>query len=230
MIPILLLMITDFPPLEQPFQTFDDFIPFEQTYEEFIGEDLIGSSEYSGFVCEKDPCHEPETLEPDWTILLKRYAKAGTTVIDYGARRGGRTLALAELVGIDGKVISFEHNPEYFRGLFWNLVKRHIHHATIFCPREAVYIDDYSFPNVSLMIIDAMGKEDIILKKAWKTIHDHRPTMILNILGGISVERSDRYLRKEFERRIDDIRKMGYSTQKITDTWFLALPLDEPRR
>lgn len=217
-------MMSDFPPLAQEFEPIKEYRILKETYETFIGEDLIGSKDWSDFLLREDPQIPPEILDPNWEGLLLRLIKEGSTVIDYGARAGGRSLLFSQAVGIEGQVIAFEPNCEYFRALFWNLVHARIRQAKIYCPKEIEPIDTYKLENVSLIIIDAMGKEDMVLAKAVHTIHKNKPALILNILGGIPLERGDRFIHREFERRIAEIQKLGYTTQKINDRWYLALP------
>lgn len=222
--PALLFLTADFPPLLQEFPPLTEFQVLEETYDTFVGESLIGSKEWSQFLLEEDPRIDPEVLEPNWGNLLTRFVKKGTTVIDYGAKAGGRTLLFSEAVGTEGKVIAFESHPEYYRALFWNLLREKVTQTKIFCPQKIEKIEDFQLENVSLMVIDAMGKEDVVLQKSIHLINQNKPTLILNILGGIPLERGDRFIHKEFERRIAEIQKLGYTTQKIRDTWYLALP------
>ena len=56
-----------------------------------------------------DPNYEPQE-----TQLLKKIIKKNSTVIDIGANIGYFTLLLAKLVGPDGKVFSFEPDPNNF--------------------------------------------------------------------------------------------------------------------
>ena len=78
--------------------------------------------------------------------------------------------------------------------------------------------------DVSLIRIDANGRENLILKGAEKTIQRCKPVLILNMLGGIAIERGDRFIKQEMDRRISDIRKMGYNLQRIEGSWYLGLP------
>lgn len=222
--PALFFLTADFPSMPQDFPPLTQFQILEETYETFIGESLVGSYQLNEFLLEEDPQIDPEILEPNWSNLLTRFVKKGTTVIDYGAKAGGRTLLFSEAIGTDGMVIAFESNPEYYRALFWNLVHAKVKQAKIFCFKNIEKIEDPQFENVSLMVIDGMGKEDVVLQKFIHMINKNKPVLILNILGGIPLERGDRFIYKEYERRIAEIHKLGYTTQKISNTWYLALP------
>lgn len=224
MICAVFFLLADLPPLEPDFKELEEFIVLEETYDQFVGEHLIGSKEWIPFVLNKNPRNKPERVEHDFQILFERYAKAGSTVLDYGAGCGGSTLLLSRFVGVDGKVLAFEPNQERFRALFWNLLNSNVQQANIFYPEKEKDLDDYEFENLSLIRIDAGGREDLILEGAEKTIRQYKPVLLLNILGGVSLERSDRFLKREFDRRMEMIRKLGYTSQRINDTWYLALP------
>ncbi|MFH1500708.1 MAG: FkbM family methyltransferase [archaeon] len=59
--------------------------------------------------------------EPRHVDLLKRTIKSGDYVLDVGAHIGYYTLLLAKLVGKNGKVFSFEPDPENFKVLQKNV-------------------------------------------------------------------------------------------------------------
>ncbi|NGX46948.1 MAG: hypothetical protein K1000chlam3_00315 [Chlamydiae bacterium] len=218
-----LLLSALLPTLDSEFEEWEEFQTIEETYEEFIGESLIGSKEWAEYLQELDPHIDPEPIDPNWNILFERYIKKKSVVIDYGAKSGGQTLAFAHLVGGDGKVLAFEPKPELFRGLFWNLVRNNVQNARIVCPEAEEQIDLLELENVSLIRIDANGRENLILKGAEKTIQRCKPVLMLNMLGGIAIERSDRFIKQEMDRRVSEIRKMGYNLQRIGDSWYLGL-------
>ena len=53
--------------------------------------------------------------EPDQTEIVKKYVHEGDIVIDVGAHVGYYTLLMAQLVGKNGKVYSFEPDPVNFQ-------------------------------------------------------------------------------------------------------------------
>lgn len=226
MLGMLLFLSAQLPPIEEDFEEWKEFEVVEETYENFVGESLIGSKEWTEYLEEMDPHFDAESIDSDWHILYERYIKKGSVAIDFGAGCGGRVLAFAPLVGGDGAIVAFESEPKLFRGLFWNLIRGKIQNAKIYCCIEDDRIDLLELENVSLLRIDAQGKEDCILKGAAKTIRRCKPVLMINLLGGIVIERSDRFIKEEFDRRMGEIQKMGYKTQRIHDSWYLALPAE----
>lgn len=156
---------------------------------------------------------------------LKEYVKKGGTAIDYGAGNGVWTVALADLVGHEGKVIAFESHPELFKEMFWNLVLNHVQNAKVFSNKTS--LDALNLDNVALIRINARGHEDDFLKGASKTIQNQKPILIINMLGGIPLEWADRYIREEYDSRIDQIHQMGYTTRQIESGDYLALPKEK---
>lgn len=178
----------------------------------------------------QDPYHpEPlsEELDQDYQILFERYVKKGMTVVEYGTGNGSEVLALANLVGEEGKVIAFESRPELFRQMYWLLVNNRVKNVTLYftvlTEKEKTF-DSFEFENISVMRINAQGREDIFLKGAKKAISENKPVLFLNMLGGIPIEVADRFVRQEFHIRLGQIHKMGYLTQRIKGSEYLALP------
>nr|BAL53465.1 methyltransferase, FkbM family [uncultured Chloroflexota bacterium] len=62
---------------------------------------------------------------PDLSLCIKRLVKPGMQVIDVGANAGAYSLLMAKHVGKDGKVVSFEPNPEVFQRLKGNVSLNH---------------------------------------------------------------------------------------------------------
>lgn len=153
---------------------------------------------------------------------LDQYVKKGGTAIDYGAGNGVWTVVLSDLVGRDGKVVAFESHPQLFKEMFWNLVLNHIQNAQLFCAEKS--LDALKLENVSVIRINADGREDDFFKGASKTIQNQKPILIVKMLGGIPLEWADRFVREEYDNRIDQIHRMGYTTQQIASGDYLALP------
>jgi len=62
-----------------------------------------------------------EQYEPEVAAAIRRYTRAGTTVLDIGANIGAHTLLFARLVGSGGRVIAFEPTDYAFEKLRRNL-------------------------------------------------------------------------------------------------------------
>lgn len=218
----LLFLFVDLPPVYQEFEEVQFFSELEENYDRFVGESLLGSIELTDYLFENNLPFRPEPIPLDFQLVLQKYAKPSSTIIDYGAGNGVRTLFLARLVGPDGHVLSFEKNRERFRSLFWNLRNKNLQFARIFCPQKGDFIDQYDVENVSLMILDAKGQELNILRGARETIHRWKPTLLLNLFDGVSLERGEHYLVKEFNRRRQELSKLGYTMERFQDNWYLA--------
>lgn len=164
--------------------------------------------------------HEDEKLQvcPE----LKQYIKKGCTAIDYGAGNGVWTVALADLVGCEGKVVAFESHPQLFKEMFWNVALNHIQNAQLFCDDKT--LDALNLENVAVIRINADGREDTFLAGASETIKTHKPILIIKMLGGIPLEWADRFVRQEYDKQMDQIHRMGYTTRQIASGDYLALP------
>jgi predicted O-methyltransferase YrrM len=159
--------------------------------------------------------------------LYEEYVKEGSCVIDFGAKNGMRTLVLSQLVGERGKVIAFESRPQLFKEMYWNMLAARVSNVELYCVpfwEKEQQLDAFYFENVSLLRIDASGREDIFLKGAIGTILKCRPVLIVNLLGGIPVEKVDYYVEQELTRRLETLHKMGYTTERLEKSLYLALP------
>jgi len=159
---------------------------------------------------------------------VEKYLKKGGTAIDYGAGNGLWTVAMSEWVGPQGKVIAFEDKQDLFKEMFWNLILNHIQNAQMFCTtleEKEKTLDNMGLDNVSLIRINAEGREDLFLKGAAKTIQEQKPVLIINMLGGIPPVWFDRYIKESYEQRFKLIHAMGYRTEKMESGEYLALPL-----
>lgn len=211
-----------FPALFSQFEEWDEFSEEYTTFDTYVGESLVGSTERAAFLLEKDPHIPPNDLANEWKMLFSKYVKAGDTVLDYGARVGEFAIPLSKLVGSDGSVVAIESDLPLFRGLFWNLVRGHRKNVKIFSLGLNQPIDDLELPKISLMRIDANGREDLFLRGAEETLKRFKPTLLIRILGEIDVERADRYIQEEYERRLEGIHELGYDTQQLFGSWYLG--------
>ncbi len=148
----------------------------------------------------------------DTTILpvCLEHINPGDTVIDAGAWIGGHTMAYAEKVGENGRVVAMEPNPDAFRCLeqntsqFPNVIRIPMAVGDKFGPvslsvkrgwADSAYVvapygsdigavmatlDDYTF-EPNFIKIDVEGCELKVLKGAEKTIEKFRPRMVIEI-------------------------------------------------
>ncbi len=212
-----------FPALFSQFEEWDEFLDESPTFDSYIGESLVGSKERATFLLERDPHIPASELANEWKMLLSKHVKVGDTVLDYGARAGDFAIPISKMVGNDGEVVAIESDLPLFRGLFWNLVRAHRKNVKIFSMGLNQPIDDLDLSKVSLMRIDANGREDLFLRGAELTLKKFKPTLLIRILGEINVERADRYIQEEYERRLEEIHELGYDTQQLFGSWYLAV-------
>jgi FkbM family methyltransferase len=64
--------------------------------------------------------------------FMKSYLKPGMTFVDVGANIGSHTVHGARLVATEGRVFSFEADPETFKLLAWNVRLNGVDNATLF--------------------------------------------------------------------------------------------------
>lgn len=211
-----------FSALISQFEEWDEFSQDATTFDSYVGESLVGSTERAAFLLERDPHIPASDLANEWKMLLSKHVKAGDTVLDYGARVGDFAIPLSKLVGNDGNVVAIESDLPLFRGLFWNLVRAHRKNVKIFSMGLNQPIDDLDLPKISLMRIDAKGREDLFLRGAEETLERFKPTLLIRILGEINVEKADRYIQEEYERRLEGIHELGYDTQQLFGSWYLG--------
>ncbi len=76
-----------------------------------------GASEYEA----SDELVFTEGYEREQTTLFKKVVKEGMTVVDIGANIGYYTLIASKIVGVSGKVMSFEPEPSNLRLLLQNI-------------------------------------------------------------------------------------------------------------
>lgn len=180
---------------------------------------LIKTDQGHFFIRPEETLDYPTHIYP----LLERYLKRGGTIVDYGAGNGIWTVALADLVGHEGKVVAFEPHPKDFVEMFWNLVVNHIQNAELYCEKECS-LDALELEKVALIRINADGKEDDFLIGASRTIEKCKPVLIVKMLGGIPYGWADRFVMNEYNRRLKQIEKLGYTTRQISSGEYLALP------
>jgi len=235
---LLTLVLADFPPLEidthPPLTEEELFLDIEEEIKRevfphpFSDEAIIAEQENRkellAFVQEVSAFSYDASItyiDPKIQEIFDCYIEPGTTVLDFGAKRGASTLACASLAG---KVIAIEKNREQFRQLFWNVAHHKIKNTQLYCSYFEGGLDSLELDKVSLILIDGNGQEDIILRGLRKIIHKWKPTLLITIAGGLPFEYADRYVRQEYQMRLDKIKELGYSTQLITSGKYLAIP------
>ncbi len=224
----------------------EDFREFQETYHEFYNDHLIAPQENRedllNFVhafSEKNytivqtlglRLYQPkgQKIRALFDPFFERYIKEGSTVVDYGAGNGLNALLFSQLAGFQGKLIAIEPTRCFFKELFWNMTLNQIQNAQLYCMtlNESEHtLDSLNLKDVSFIRINANGQEGEILNGAKKTIRKCRPALLIKMLGGIPIERADRYIKQEFRLRMEEIHNMGYTTTRINESEYLALPI-----
>lgn len=198
-----------------------------------------GIAVIDGDECISKWVEETGRLDHDLSLVprIVKYIKPGDTAIDIGAFIGDHTIAYANKVGNDGKVIAFEPNPEAFECLEHNLSK----FSNVELRKEAlsdksgkvsitkvptnagmtyvdkkkgkikcITLDSLNLEKVDFIKIDAEGFEHNILKGAEQTIRKYKPTMVIEIVND--------YLLKNGTSNNDVyiwLMEMGYRYQNI---------------
>ena len=197
----------------------------EEYMEEFQEEqyECIETAQFRLLLRQGEPYREDEEIK----ILLKRHIREGSTYVEYGARNGAYALEALPFLGLSGGLVFLESDPERFRELFWNLRINHVSNAALYCfslDTGEKKLDDLNLSDVSLIRIEANGREDVILRGAEKTIQANRPVLILNMMGGIPLGFTDRFVKQEYEDRIEYLSQLGYNTHCIRKNLYLAVP------
>jgi hypothetical protein len=208
-----------FHPAYSEFEEYREFPEYVEQFDTFLGESLIGSKEWKPYLLEKDPQLPAEKVDEKAKQVFARYARRGSAVIDYISKYGGDALELSKQVGAEGKVFALAKEPEKLRALFWNLLRAHVHNAKVYHASEP--IENWNGETISMIRIDAHGREDQILNSAGAIIKRCRPVLLINMLGGLSMESTDPYLKHELDRRLEEIEGWGYTQQTLEGSWVL---------
>ncbi len=87
-----------------------------------------------------------------------------------------------------------------------------------------ITLDSLLLSNVSLLKIDVEGSENIVLDGARRTIQQNRPVIIIEICGGIPLEKADSATKLKIAATKTKLKKMGYTVSRIDSENYLAIP------
>jgi FkbM family methyltransferase len=71
------------------------------------------------------------TYEPELRVLMRQYLHQGMVAVDVGANVGWHTLLMAQLVGLNGRILAVEANPSVGERLDEHLKANHFSNVTI---------------------------------------------------------------------------------------------------
>jgi FkbM family methyltransferase len=89
---------------------------------------------------------------------------------------------------------------------------------------RSVTIDSLDLPNVGLMKIDVEGHEMACIRGALKTIGRDRPTLIVEICGGNTLEQASPAVVETIRARIREICDLGYTMNRVSPHDYLFHP------
>jgi FkbM family methyltransferase len=89
---------------------------------------------------------------------------------------------------------------------------------------QSVTIDSLELPNIGLMKIDVEGHEMSCIHGAVKTIRRNRPTLIVEICGGNTLETASPEVADTIRARIREICGLGYSMTQVSPHDYLFHP------
>lgn len=217
-------VFVEFPPWEE-------FEPYEECFgtagTNCSGSQMIAEQENRQWlVAQVEPELQVEYQgSPTVERLLKQLIIPGTSVVDYGM---GIAASLSECVGGEGMVHSVEKDFTAFHERYWQLARLGVANVLLYCAsckKDDRLLDARAFGDVSVVCIDAQGKENGILTEAAALIAEQRPALLINMVGGIALEEGDKYVKKELRRRLDAIETQGYHVRRVEGALYLALPL-----
>lgn len=89
---------------------------------------------------------------------------------------------------------------------------------------ESVTIDSLRLPNIGLMKIDVEGHEMSCIRGAVETIRRDRPTLIVEICGGNSLDTAPPAMVATIRSRIAEICDLGYTMTQVSSHDYLFHP------
>jgi len=219
-------ILSDFPEWDGEFDKYEESFgdPIDREDEIYFPE-IIAEQENRAALLDYVENHEVETpYIPDFEIeeLLAPLIDQESTVVDYGM---GLAYFLSKQAG---KVYAFERDPQVFSERYWQLTRDRAQNVLLYCTilqEMDRTLDEYEIRDVSLICVHCGGREDLFLKGANFTIEKYKPALLIHLIGGLTFEQGDRFVKEEFDRRIEEIAKKGYSVRRIRGDLYLALPL-----
>ena len=89
---------------------------------------------------------------------------------------------------------------------------------------QSVTIDSLELPNIGLMKIDVEGHEMSCIRGAVNTIRRDRPTLIVEICGGNTLQTAPPEVAAMIRERIREISDLGYSMKQVSPHDYLFHP------
>jgi FkbM family methyltransferase len=204
----------------------------------------------------KDVLKKNQIWEPLINQLIKKYVKAGSSVIDAGAHIGIHTLTLSKATGSEGSVYAFEPQMKLFTELAMNLRVNRCNNVIAYraalgnlsgkvrmqnSPKghegateigsggdqaSMITIDELELADVSLLKIDVEYFENKVLEGALKTIEKSRPVILLEILKVHGTDSFDTTSSRVLTT-LSLIEKMDYVLMNIERNDYIALPAEK---
>ena len=173
-------------------------------------------------------CHDPKV-----EVFAKTYLKPGDWVVDGGCNIGDHTIAYCEAVGLEGKVLAFDPNPEVlaccaincraascfgvalwsdFGMLQFNIVDGNVGSSHVWehgqtkvmaCPLDALKLQ-----RLNLLKLDIEGSEYEALAGAIETIKRCKPIIFIEVNPGCLGR-----LRSNYQSILELIVPTGYKTE-----------------
>ena len=85
-------------------------------------------------------------------------------------------------------------------------------------------LDSFAYNNVSFIKIDVEGHENQVLKGAINTIKNSKPIMIIEILGGVTIDAASPSQLKYINDTKDFIKSLNYTVKLIANSDYLCTP------
>jgi FkbM family methyltransferase len=168
--------------------------------------------------------------------LILKHIYRGDTVLDIGANIGSHTIAYADKVGVRGRVIAFEPNPDAFECLQYNmkdyrnvelrneaaglsgkvvLIKHPENIGMTYVENsdkgfKTVSIDSLNLDKCNFIKIDVEGFELNVLKGAEQTLKRFKPALLIEI-NTFALARNNVTNQDVF----DYLTELGYSYRNI---------------
>lgn len=170
------------------------------------------------------PVHQGNELSCYVDTLLRSLLQKGDSAVDLGMGIGA---CIAEKIGKKGRVYVYESNPDSFRRSYWEL-------SNLLATQAYLYFLDHEADGtlvikpeekIKLVSISAGGREKQAFESLKDLIKRDRPAILVEIIGGISLEQADEHVKREYKERRKAIEQMGYHFTFNEKDFHLALPL-----